>query len=216
MPLPPVEAVEPVPIPEALENRFVGPLLQMEIDGAIIASGPLPGLDGGPADRTKTHFGQQHGFARSLVDGLVLVRNGPSPRRQRGEIGRFLLQSKGEEGVDADVVELIPEFHNIVVSPPIGGIREGARIDLSDVGDQSPPVIGTIGHRARQFYTDAQNLRFGLGGDLRIVKEEAFIVRGPLLPFPFGVEADRAAPIATILFTQPDVRGFSITLRPSC
>ena len=79
MPLPPVEAVEPVPIPEALQNRFVGPLLQMEIDGAIIASGPLPGLDGGPADRTKTHFGQQHGFTRSLVDGLDLARNGPSP-----------------------------------------------------------------------------------------------------------------------------------------
>ena len=67
---------------------------------------------------------------------------------------RICYGAQREEGVDAYVVEGVPEREVLVLAPPVGGVHQWSRILPADLSDDSAPVLFVFDCRFRQFHAN--------------------------------------------------------------
>ena len=61
-----------------------------------------------------------------------------------------------EKGVDADVVDGVPERNAVILLPPVGRVGDRAGIALANLVDQGPPVRFALDRGTRQLHADTE------------------------------------------------------------
>src|SRR6185312_3822952 len=84
-------------------------------------------------------------------------------------------------GVDADVVERVPE-RDLLRLVPVGGIGERAVIGGAQLGDERAPALGIAGGGALELGAEDEHVVVVALGERGVAQDEAAVAGEPLAP----------------------------------